>query len=41
VDLERTCMPSGQGVGGIEEILPAAEVVRRVVEEAQQTIDRL
>ena len=41
VDLERTCMPSGQGVGGIEEILPAAEVVRRVVEEAQETIARL
>jgi enoyl-[acyl-carrier protein] reductase II len=41
VDAERTCMPSGQGVGGIEEILPAAEIVRRVIEEAEQTIARL
>jgi len=41
VDLERTCMPSGQGVGGIDEILPAAEVVRRVVEEAEETVARL
>jgi enoyl-[acyl-carrier protein] reductase II len=41
VDPARTCMPSGQGVGGIDEILPAAEIVRRVVEEAAATIGRL
>lgn len=41
VDLDRTCMPSGQGVGGIDEILPAAEIVRRVVEEAKRVIARL
>ncbi len=41
VDLERTCMPSGQGVGGIDEILPAREIVRRVVDEAEATIGRL
>ncbi len=41
VDALRTCLPSGQGVGGIDEILPAAEVVRRVVEEAKETIARL
>jgi enoyl-[acyl-carrier protein] reductase II len=41
VDPERTCMPSGQGIGGIEEILPAAEIVRRVVAEAEETIERL
>lgn len=41
VDFERTCLPSGQGVGGIDEILPAAEIVRRVVEEAEDTIARL
>jgi len=41
VDVERTCMPSGQGIGGIHEILPAAEIVRRVVAEAEETIARL
>ncbi len=41
VDPARTCMPSGQGVGGIDEILPAGEIVRRVVEEAAATIGRL
>jgi enoyl-[acyl-carrier protein] reductase II len=41
VDLERTCMPSGQGIGGIEDILPAGEIVRRVVEEAKSTIERI
>jgi enoyl-[acyl-carrier protein] reductase II len=41
VDLERTCLPSGQGVGGIDEILPAGEIVRRVVAEAKETIDRI
>ena len=41
VDPERTCMPSGQGIGGIDEILPAAEIVRRVVADAEATIERL
>ena len=40
-DRDRTCMPSGQGVGGIEEILPAGEIVRRVMEQANETIQRL
>lgn len=40
-DPERTCMPAGQGIGGISEILPAAEIVRRVVAEAEATIGRL
>jgi enoyl-[acyl-carrier protein] reductase II len=41
VDVERTCMPAGQGIGGIHEILPAAEIVRRVMAEAEETIARL
>ena len=36
---ERSCMPAGQGIGGIDEVLPAGEIVRRVVEEARQ-VDR-
>ncbi len=41
IDPDRTCMPSGQGAGGIDAVLPAGEIVRRVVAEARQTIDRL
>jgi enoyl-[acyl-carrier protein] reductase II len=40
-DPERTCMPAGQGIGGIRDILPAAEIVRRVMAEAEETIRRL
>jgi enoyl-[acyl-carrier protein] reductase II len=34
-------MPSGQGIGGIGDVLPAAEIVRRVLSEAEETIGRL
>lgn len=34
-DPERTCMPAGQGIGAITDIVPAGEVVRRVMREAQ------
>jgi enoyl-[acyl-carrier protein] reductase II len=37
-DTERGSMPCGQGAGLIEELLPAAEVVRRVVEEAREAL---
>ena len=40
-DPARTCMPAGQGIGGIHEILPAREIVARVVAEAADTIARL
>jgi enoyl-[acyl-carrier protein] reductase II len=41
VDPARTCMPAGQGAGGIDEILPVAEIVRRLVEGARADIARL
>jgi enoyl-[acyl-carrier protein] reductase II len=41
VDVAREFMPAGQGVGAIDELVPAAELVRRMVEEAERTIDRL
>jgi enoyl-[acyl-carrier protein] reductase II len=41
MDPSRSCMPAGQGVGGIGEILPAGEIVRRVVAEASETIGRM
>ncbi|XP_054802670.1 uncharacterized protein LOC129306225 [Prosopis cineraria] len=39
-DLESMAMYAGQGVGLIKEILPAAEVVKRLVEGAQLLIQR-
>jgi enoyl-[acyl-carrier protein] reductase II len=41
VDPDRTCMPAGQGVGGITDILPAGEIVRRVVDEARDVLRRI
>ncbi len=41
VDPARTCMPAGQGAGAIAEILPVAEIVRRLVDGARADIARL
>jgi enoyl-[acyl-carrier protein] reductase II len=41
LDAERDCLPMGQGAGGVHEILPCAEIVRRTLEEARATLDRL
>jgi enoyl-[acyl-carrier protein] reductase II len=41
VDTDRECYPAGQGVGAIDELTPAADVVRCVVREAEATLDRL
>jgi len=35
VDPDRECYPAGQGVGGIGELVPAGELVRRFVTEAE------
>jgi enoyl-[acyl-carrier protein] reductase II len=40
-DPDRSCMPAGQGAGGVSEILPAGEIVRRVVAEAEAVLHRL
>jgi enoyl-[acyl-carrier protein] reductase II len=40
-DPARTCLPAGQGIGGIHEILPARMIVERVLSEAADTIARL
>jgi enoyl-[acyl-carrier protein] reductase II len=40
-DPERTFMPAGQGMGLIREIKPAAEVVRDVMREAEETLEEL
>jgi enoyl-[acyl-carrier protein] reductase II len=41
VDAEREFFPAGQGAGAIHELVPAGELVRRFVEEAEAAIDRL
>jgi len=40
-DADRTCLPAGQGMGALDEVLPAGEIVRRVAAEAQETLARL
>jgi enoyl-[acyl-carrier protein] reductase II len=41
VDPARQCLAAGQGGGGITAVLPAAEIVRRTVAEAEATLGRL
>ena len=41
VDPSRECYPSGQGVGAIDELVPAGELVGRIVEEAERTLARI
>ncbi len=38
VDPERECYPAGQGVGAIDDLVPAGELVRRFVEEAERAL---
>ena len=38
---ETQCLAAGQGGGGITEILPAGEIVRRTVAEAQSALQSL
>ena len=39
VDPDRECYPAGQGVGAIEALVPAAELVGRFVAEAERALD--
>jgi enoyl-[acyl-carrier protein] reductase II len=41
VDPDRECYPAGQGVGAIHELVPAGEVVHRIVAEAEAALDRM
>jgi enoyl-[acyl-carrier protein] reductase II len=41
IDPDRQCMPAGQGVGGIREVLPAVEIVRRMLTEAKDVYTRV
>lgn len=41
VDVRREFMPCGQGVGAITELVPAGDIVRSMVAEAERTLDRM
>jgi enoyl-[acyl-carrier protein] reductase II len=41
VDVQREFMPAGQGVGAIHALAPAAEIVHRMVAEAEAVLGRL
>lgn len=41
VDVRREFMPCGQGVGAIDELIPAGDLVRSMVAEAERMIDRI
>ena len=38
VDPDRECYPAGQGVGSVDELVPAGELVRRFVTEAERAL---
>ncbi|MEE9609479.1 MAG: nitronate monooxygenase [Myxococcota bacterium] len=41
IDVGRTCLPCGQGAGGIHDIPSCAEIVQAVLRDARETIARL
>lgn len=41
VDVAKEFMPAGQGAGAIHELVPAGDLVRRIVAEAERAIDRV
>ena len=41
VDADKEFMPCGQGVGAIDSLIPAADLVRAMVTDAERAIDRL
>jgi enoyl-[acyl-carrier protein] reductase II len=41
IDPERECYPSGQGVGAIQTLMPAASVVTQMVDQAEQVLAHL
>jgi enoyl-[acyl-carrier protein] reductase II len=41
LDPDRSCFAMGQSAGGVHEVLPAAEIVARMVLGAEAAIDRM
>jgi enoyl-[acyl-carrier protein] reductase II len=40
IDPAKECYPSGQGVGAIDDLVPAGELVERFVAEAEEALSR-
>jgi enoyl-[acyl-carrier protein] reductase II len=41
IDPERECYPTGQGVGAIQTLMPAASIVTQMVEQAELVLGQL
>lgn len=41
IDPDKECYAAGQGIGGIGEVVPAGQLVHRIVEEAERALDAL
>lgn len=41
LDPDKSCFAMGQSAGGVREVLPAGEIVRRIMAEAEVAIDRV
>jgi enoyl-[acyl-carrier protein] reductase II len=41
LDADRSCFAMGQSAGGIHEVLPAGEIVARLMREAEASIERI
>jgi len=41
LDADRSCFAMGQSAGGVHNVLPAAEIVARIMSEAEAAIDRV
>jgi enoyl-[acyl-carrier protein] reductase II len=41
VDPSRECYPSGQGVGAIDALIPAGELVAQLVADAESALERV
>ena len=40
LDADKSCFAMGQSAGGVHEVLPAAEIVRRLVADAERALER-
>lgn len=41
LDIDRSCFAMGQSAGGVHDVLPAGEIVARIMVEAESAIDRV
>jgi len=41
LDADKSCFAMGQSAGGVRDVLPAAEIVKRILKEAEASIERI